>query len=209
MAAPQYAKAIAFALHRLRAELSPALVYHNVWHTEHDVMPAADQLALESGVAAADVQLLRVAAAYHDIGMIYGPGEHERQSAAIAAKVLPNYGFDSPTIERVVGMIMATRLPQSPHTLLEQILADADLDVLGRDDFLERNRLLREELSAQGRAVSDQQWFASQYAFLHNHSYFTPAARSRRTAGKRENLERFVAQFAINDPRTAVPGHEN
>ena len=32
-------------------------------------------------------------------------------------------------------MIMATRLPQSPHGLLQEILADADLDVLGSAVF--------------------------------------------------------------------------
>jgi hypothetical protein len=41
--------------------------------------------------------------------------------------------------------------------LLEEILADADLDVLGRDDFFSRGQALRAEREALGKMVSDEQ----------------------------------------------------
>jgi len=192
---PDYDGAIAFALNRLRNELAPELVYHSIWHTEHEVMPAAVLFARTCAVDEQDLRLVEVAAAYHDIGMIETHVEHEQRGAAIAAVVLPEYGFDQQAITRIKGMIMATRLPQSPTDLLEQILADADLDVLGREDFPERNSLLRQELAALGKVVSDEEWFTSQQNFLQQHVYFTEAARTLREEGLRANLVRFAERF--------------
>ena len=84
---------------------------------------------------------------------------------------------------------MATQLPQSPRTLLEQIVADADLDVLGREDLATRNQALRDELAASGTQISDEGWLASQLQLLESHHYWTAAARSLRDAGKQRNLE--------------------
>jgi len=43
-------------------------------------------------------------------------------------------------------MIMATKIPQSPKNLLEQIICDADLDYLGRERYEENSLLLLQEL---------------------------------------------------------------
>jgi uncharacterized protein len=191
---PDYAGAIAYALRRLHTELPAELTYHNAWHTEHDVMPAAVRLALLSGLPESDIRLLQVAAAYHDIGFVDVRSEHERRGAAIAAEMLPQYGLAPESIERIIGMIMATRLPQSPTNIVEQIICDADLDVLGREDFLKRNHDLRSELTQIGQTITDYDWIASQIRFLQQHSYFTPAARALRGARHQANLDHFIAQ---------------
>lgn len=76
-----------------------------------------------------------MAAAFHDIGSIHRAQGHEIASTRGVAPNLPSFGFDAPAIAGIMEMILATRLPQSPHTFLEEILADADLDSLGWDDF--------------------------------------------------------------------------
>lgn len=166
MPVPDYDAAIAYALQRLHAELPPSFSYHNAWHTAHDVLPAVRILAQRSGLFDAETRLLEVAAAYHDTGFLITQIEHERASCKIAAQVLPQYGFDSAQITRIEGMIMATRLPQSPQDAVEALLSDADLDVLGRDDFLLRNRALRDELATFGRTFTDFEWYAAQLRFL-------------------------------------------
>jgi len=192
---PDDAGAIAYALNRLRAELPPELTYHNLWHTEQEVMPAAIRLARLSDLPQAEARLLEVAAAYHDLGYTKTPVEHERLGADIAAQVLPQYGFEVESIERIVGMILATRIPQSPRNRLEEILADADVDVLGREDFLARNRDLRQELAALGQTMTDHEWLTTQTKFLQQHVYFTSAARALRAAGQQTNLALLAAQF--------------
>lgn len=45
---------------------------------------------------------------------------------------------------------MATKIPQSPNNLLEQIICDADPDYLGRDDFWKISNNLYHELKIYG-----------------------------------------------------------
>lgn len=185
---PDFVGAERYALARLEHDLPAALVYHSLTHTRDDVVPAVERLAGRAGVVGEALLLLRTAALFHDIGFIEQRAEHEAAGARIAAAVLPSLGFQPGQIATVLGMIMATRLPQSPHTLLEQLLADADLDVLGRDDFLVRNELLRAEFRAYGTVMSDAAWYSGQLSFLSQHRYWTHAAAELRGSGKRANV---------------------
>jgi uncharacterized protein len=185
---PDVESAIHYALERLRSELAPHLVYHSLAHTADDVLIAAAHLAEQCQLSGEERNLLRVAASFHDLGFVVQSEEHEQIGAQIAAAVLPSFGFAPQQITQIVGIILATRMPHQPHTLLEQIIADADLDVLGRDDFLIRNRLLRQELEAQGGRFSDEQWYTGQLRFMQQHQYFTAAARKWREAGKQRNI---------------------
>ena len=188
MSGANYESAIAHALNILEHHIAPMYVYHDVWHTREDVMPQAARLAQLCGCTPEQIELVHVAAAYHDLGFIETDRNHELAGVRIAAQMLPQHGFDARYIEAIIGMILATRLPQDPRTLLEMIVADADLDVLGRDDFFERNLLLRQELSARGFSVDDTAWYKSQLAFLESHTYFTEAAQQMRRKGKQHNI---------------------
>ncbi len=199
MQSPDYSLAIAYSLERLEKELSPELTYHNLWHTRDGVMPACVQLAQHTGVSQEEMRLLEVAAAFHDIGFTEKHANHELVGARISAQVLPDFGFSAREIEAVMGMIIATRLPQSPRTLLEEILADADLDVLGRKDFFPRNEALRQEWANFGREIGLQQWLEGQLAFLKSHDYFTPAARMLRLEMKGINMAELEERLGRNN----------
>lgn len=200
-----------YALRRLREELPPALTYHNLAHTQDDVIPAVQRLSRLMGLGGeetASVRLLLTAAYYHDIGQIFSPDDHEARAVQIIRAVLPGYGYSDRQIDTVGTLIMATRVPQNPGGLMGAILADADLDVLGREDFFERNRALRDELAALGRSMSDAAWYENQVGFLAGHRYFTSAARDLRDAQKARNLSglrRLLALALENPPRNAAP----
>ena len=195
MSEPEFERAKRHALGRLEGELAPDLYYHNAHHTRDGVIPAAIRFARLNGVNHDDVALLTVAAAFHDVGFIYRIEGHELAGARVAAQTLPDFGFDSCQIEKVIGMILATRLPQRPFNLLEEIMADSDLDVLGRDDYFARNELLRRELAAYGRTVSDEEWRLEQIDFLKSHVYFTDSARELRQPGKERNIAEIERQI--------------
>lgn len=178
-----------YALCRLEADLPPALVYHSAWHTREDVVPATLRLAEAEGIAGANLLLLRVAAHYHDIGFVLQRDGHELAGIRIATEVLPSFGFGPAQIGSIVSIIMATKLPQSPRDHLGKILADADLDVLGRADFMARNAQLRVELAAFDDAVTDARWYTGQLGFLRAHTYFTASARAARCEGKARNAQ--------------------
>jgi len=194
-AQPDLARARQYVVKRLSTELAPQYVYHSLHHTLDDVAPAAERLAALSGIEGEDLLLLMTAAYFHDIGFVVNRANHEVIGADIARTVLPGMGYQPAQIDAICGMIMATRLPQSPRTILEKILADADLDLLGRADFFERNAALRAELAAFGAAPNDYEWHLSQLQFARHHDYQTPAALALRQAGKEANiaaLERLV-----------------
>ena len=172
-------KAVLFALHRLQDGLPWGLHYHNLQHTRDVVVPAAARLGRQEAVATADLLLLLTAAWFHDIGFTRTRAGHEVSGAALAGEVLPGFGYSPDQVVRVGGLILATEMPQSPRDLLEMILADADLDGLGRPDFLEWSDRLRLELSEVGETYSDRDWYHRQRDFLRGHTYHTPVRGPR------------------------------
>ncbi len=183
-----FERANEYALRKLERELPSHLRYHCLAHTKDDVVPAVERFAALEGVRNESLELVRTAAYYHDIGFIRQIHNHEETSARIAQTTLPGFGFNPHQVAQVVNMIQATQIPQSPHNLLEAILADADLDLLGRADFWTRNQALREELFAAGCFITDVYWYTNQLHFLTQHSYFTNAARLLRGPRKQQHL---------------------
>lgn len=196
MTSPNFELARQYVLDRLARELSPLITYHSLAHTRDEVVPAADEFAALVGVAGEDLLLLRTAALFHDVGYVEQHTEHEAGSARIATVRLPTFGYAPAQIEVIVGIILATELPQQPRSLLEQIMADADLSVLGQSDYLLRNAALREELTAMGRQMTDAQWYGGQLNFIRDHHYYTAAARSLRDVQKRINVAAMAALLA-------------
>ncbi len=190
---PDFEAARQYALKRLQHELSPLIIYHSLAHTLNEVFPAAEEFAALEGVTGEDLLLLRTAVFYHDIGYVEQHHDHEEGSIRIAAAMLPGFGYEPAQIAAVAGIIWATQLPQKPHSHLEQIMADADLSILGQADYLPRNATLREELAAFGLSMSDAQWYGSQLQFIRDHRYFTAAACSLRDAQKQLNIASMAA----------------
>lgn len=189
MSQPDFEAAKQYALHRLENELAADLFYHSLRHTKDKVLPAVIRLATMMNIGQEERILLEVAACYHDIGFIVQREEHEQIGSDIVRQILPRFDFTPAQIEQIVGLIMATRVPQSPHNVLEEIMADADLDVLGREhDFWLRNKDLRSELAAYGEVLTDAEWYLRQSTFLQEHDYFTPAAQALRYAGKQKHI---------------------
>jgi uncharacterized protein len=183
-----FAGARRYALDRLERELPPTLTYHSVAHTTDDVLPAVERLAARAGASNGARLLLRTAALFHDIGYVECTAGHEAASVRIAAAALPHFGYRPGQVAAIASLIVATRMPQAPRSGLAALLADADLDSLGRADFLQRSLDFRAELAALGEPVDEREWFVRQAAFLAGHRYWTRAARESRDAGKRANL---------------------
>jgi uncharacterized protein len=190
MTQPDFSAASKFAIYEMENHLPPGITYHSSAHTLNEVTPAVDRMILAENITdALDQLLLRTAALFHDLGYITAHLNHEVVSARIAAEELPGFGYSQPQVETVQAMIMATQLPQSPHGLLQEILADADLDILGSPNFFARNMDLRNEMDFLLQPVDDVIWYTNQIAFLRKHKYFTRSTRELRLPGKQRNLQ--------------------
>ena len=183
----QFEEAGNYIINRLKTELPAHLTYHNADHAV-DVRTAAENIAKGENIGDDDMRLLLTAALYHDSGFLCCAREHETESCRIAKDALPRYGYSAEDIELICGMIMATRIPQSPKGLLEQILADADLYYLGRDDYFTIAAKLYRELGLTGVVNDDKTWDELQIQFIQKHSYFTKTAVNLRQANTETNI---------------------
>jgi len=183
-----FASARCYVLTRLAQELPANLYYHGLHHTRDDVLPAAERLGKLAGLDDEDFAILQAAALYHELGFVEQETHHEAIGARIAGETLPGFGYSASQIEAVQALILATKMPQAPQTFLEQLLCDADLDSLGRDDYLKTSHDLRAELAVRGPLIPLKAWYERQRKFLSGHTYFTLVARELRRAKKLENV---------------------
>src|SRR4051812_26477401 len=178
----------------------PALLYHNISHIEYAVS-AATQIANHYRLDDKDFFIVIAAAWFHDIGYFEDPKGHEERSAREAGLYLLSLQVDTTVTEAVKRCILATRMPQQPNGLLEQIICDADLFHLGTDEFAEKNRLLRQEYNAAHNVnLSKEEWRAKTIKLLQVHHYHTDYCRILLDAKKAENLEQLKSKQHDKNP---------
>ena len=178
-----------YILNRLENELSQKLYYHNVKHTM-DVCIGVEIIGTSEGVTEEELLLLKTAGLFHDMGQIVQSKGHEEISCKYARDILPQYEYDEEQIEQICKIIMATQLPPKPETKLERIICDADLDYLGRTDFIPVSDTLYKELSEQNIINDKNTWNKLQVSFISGHQYFTDFAKNNREVNKQNQIER-------------------
>ena len=180
-----------FILDRLEKEIPATLCYHNIDHTR-DVRSAAESIGNSELISPYEMKLLLTAACYHDCGFLAVTHEHETESCNIARESLPGFGFSNEEIDRICGMIMATKMPQSPQNILEQIIADADLEYLGTPGAEEKAAKLFKELQYLTPSLTTEQWQKNQISFLKAHQYFTSFCKKNRQPVQQAYLQRLL-----------------
>lgn len=189
---------VAEALKRLEAGLSPTLTYHSVEHTR-DVIKEVIALALEDSLTERDVELLAVAAAWHDIGFLYAREANEPLAVEALSTYLASYDrYSADEIALLKRMILDTALVrhegvpvQVSTTRLSPYLLDADLANFGRPDFLEKGELQRLETN------SDKASFRREtLLLLTKHSWLSPAAQRKWTDTKQQNISHLKGLLA-------------
>jgi adenylate cyclase len=176
-------------LDKLEMDLPGYLFYHNVKHTV-DVVTEVELIGWGEGCSDEEILLLKTAALFHDAGHIIAYDDHEFYGTQITREMLPKFNYTPDQIERICSLIMSTKLPPKPTNLLENIICDSDLDYLGRSDFIPVSNTLFEELKAQNKMGSLNDWNKIQVKFISGHQYFTKTARSLREVNKQLQIER-------------------
>jgi uncharacterized protein len=194
-----YNAAKAFILDKLERELRPELTYHGLHHTL-DVLQITKSLCAAEHIAPVQTVLLKTAALFHDSGFVLANSNHEMLGCGIVREYLPQFGYTEEAIEQICGMIMATKIPQSPQNKLEEIICDADLDYLGRKDFYSIGNTLFEELKSFGILDTIENWNKLQVKFIGAHRYFTKTNQTTKEEKKQEylkELEKMVISYSL------------
>lgn len=169
------------------------LVFHNLDHTR-DVVRYCEIIAGNYELNEQQHAALLLAGWFHDVGYLNGAfRQHEEESQKIASAFLNERKADPALVESVNKCIMATKMPQSPSDIVEQIICDADLYHLGTDDFIEKNKLVRREINKiYNNKISKKEWRQINIDFLQRHRYFTEFCRERLEPVKQQHLRNLL-----------------
>ncbi|TLX77199.1 HD domain-containing protein [Labilibacter sediminis] len=176
-------------LGQLKNELSTSLKYHNIKHTL-DVCTQVEVIGRSEGLKIKELLLVKTAALFHDTGYMISSLKHEVQSVRIAKEILPHFNYNKSEIEAINQLIMATESNSEPKMLMEMIIKDADLDYLGRPDFIALSDKLWEEICHTQGKISQKEWNKKQYDFLSQHVYYTKTAKELRQVNKEIQMKK-------------------
>ena len=179
-----------------RDELPNGIKYHDADHTLNPtkgVVAIANKIAIAENISEHDRELLITAAYFHDTGYIREYDKNEPIAARMAGRILKLIGYKPNEIEKIQNMILSTDLAVEPKTHLEKILCDADLDHLGRPDFLELDAKLREGRRNRGVDVSDdEKWYRGTLDLMKNHKFYTESQKKSREKEKQKNIQTLI-----------------
>ena len=182
-----YPKLCLELLSTLEKSLPNHLTYHTLQHTI-DVANVCDSYIKHYNIEENDAKLMRIAAIGHDFGYIISPIEHEERSIKSLSHILPSI-LTPEEIALVNGMIRATKVPQHPTNFMEEIIADADLDYLGRTDYDLLSGGLYKEFQYYDIVNNQEEWLDLQIKFLENHKFHTSFACEFRKPLKQQKIK--------------------
>ena len=171
-------------------EIHESLKYHDIVHTEY-VAGQAERIGLSSGLGQEDLQVVIVAAWFHDSGFVSRSDGHEEESQNIARKFLISKEKPEEFIEKVLTCIEATKMPQNPgDNLLAQVVCDADMAYLSEDFYMGRTTLLRKEWNHESETkVSKKSYYQETVELFNNHKYYTEYGENEFSPGKAKNFK--------------------
>lgn len=163
--------------------------YHNYEHAL-EVMERSIYLAKHEWIDNEDIEILALAALFHDTGFIVQYDENEIIWAKIAHNYLKTIWYESDKIHKVEKLIMATDPDyKTPENLLEKIIKDADLDNLWTDDFIRKWDLLLQELKViKNINLDNHAWHLSALKLIENHTLYTKTQNTERKQWLEENI---------------------
>jgi len=166
------------------------LTYHDITHTEY-VAHQAKMIGEKSGLSGEELNIVIVAAWFHDSGFVVSSKEHEKESQKIVREFLSSKEVQEDFIDKVSYCIEATKMPQNPgDDLLAQVVCDADMSYLSEDFYLKRTALLRKEWNNESETkLSRKTYYQETVELFNNHEYYTEFGKKEFTLGKAKNFK--------------------
>ena len=188
-------KAKEYVTEYLSNNLSTDYNFHCINHT-FDVVKNTEEIGRGSFLADKELDIVILAAWFHDVGYSKCRKGHEKVSIDIAEEFLMVNNYSNEDIEQVKKCIEATKLSHIPNSLLEEILSDSDILHIGKQDYLEKSNLLRQELKKnQNLDCSDDEWIKNNIGFMSEHNFHTEYAKANYGFQRIKNIEDLTSQL--------------
>jgi len=179
----------------LTENLPKGCLFHNLRHT-FEVYKSAKEIGKNSGLSKDQLNILLIAALFHDTGITQNYNFHEEKSVEICEKFLKQNNFSSNEIDHISKIIMVTKTPHNPETMLEKIICDADISHIGKRGYFFKLKLLRKEWEIMlYKQFSDTEWYSLNINFLNENYFFTEYAKITFEKGKESNLKKLEAML--------------
>lgn len=189
-----------FAKRFFEQHIPEKYAYHNLQHTLN-VVGAVKEIYAAHELAEDEKELLEIAAWFHDLGYDKGPEGHEERGVKYVTEFLKDKDCSEKNIQIIKGCILATKYPQTPNTLLEKILCDADLSHLGKKIYWERCGMVRKELVLVKELImNDQEWTDFELEFMKNHDFHTEVAQGLYGKAKKKHVKKLIKQKSQFNP---------
>lgn len=172
----------------LTEHLPADMSYHNVQHTK-DVVSAAEEIGLGEDLSNEDLEILLIAAWFHDMGYCIKYLGHEDESIRMAKDFLQKLDYPTESIEKVCACIHATRYKHEPLNALEACMIDADRLSMGKINFTALGEKLKHEWEIYlNKEHNEKDWLQLQENYLNETSFFTNYADKNYTILKEKNI---------------------
>lgn len=174
---------------RLKRELDTKLVYHSYFHTI-DVIDQAIKLGSNAQLCDRDLEIITVAALYHDAGFLKQHHDNEPIGAAMAESAMRVVGdYSNSEIGLVSQMILDTKLimhecAQNSNTRLSPYLLDADLSNLGRTVFWRQTEAVAAEIG-----INFDKFMPITRGLMERHNWQSDSARKLYGEQKEKNVK--------------------
>ncbi len=171
-------------------KVSSLLFYHSIEHTRL-VASVTKSIGTAEGLDERNLQIVEVAAWFHDIGHAVSLKNHEEESSRIARDFLSKKEMDVAFIEEVEKCIRSTKMGAPKNSLNEQILGDADHAHAGMDNFMEISNLLRKEMcNFVERKCSKLDYWKQTLEFITEVEFLTPYGKANFEPVRRLNIKK-------------------
>lgn len=171
------------------------LIFHDYKHTT-DVVKAAIEIGKASELSRDQVEILTLAAWFHDAGYLEKCDGHEKISSEIAKKFLEGENYSPEKISEVVDCILVTELGTRPVNLLQEVMCDADTLNVGTLEYPIRSKLLRAERELMsGQQMLEIDWLNTEVEFLNNHWFYTRYMQLNYNEAKAKNIIQRQSEF--------------
>lgn len=166
------------------------LYYHNMDHVKMVLNFVTEIANATPEISSEQLEMLQLAAVFHDVCFHENQKEHEVASARWAEQVLAEMDYDNAKIKEVGRLILATRHMHQPVDILEKILVDADLAHLHSPKYLKTvfTNLYHEQAAI--RTLTPDNWVKECIGFFDRHTYLTDYANDNFSKGKKKNRKR-------------------
>lgn len=173
--------------------------YHEYSHAL-EVMQRALYLWEKEGLDEDEIEMLGLAGIFHDTGFIIQYDNNEPIGAKIAENYLKSILYPMEKIKIIEEMILATDPKYTkPKNIYEEIIKDADMDNLWREDFFDKADKLKMEIETiKHIKINDPEWNHGLVELLTQHTFYTKTQQLERNPKKQSSqntLEEMIQEL--------------